>query len=69
MSSFEWKNDIVDSIKDELIKAATTTGIHFVIKAANVKPSKVFLDVLDIIKFAGGIGRGVLVKYYAVYKK
>ena len=38
--SFDWKKSIEDSIKDGLIITATTTGIFYVIKAANVKPPK-----------------------------
>ena len=66
MSSFDWKKKIEDSIKDGLIITATTTEILYVVKA---KPPKVFLDAMDIIKLAGGIVCGVLVKDYAVYKK
>ena len=44
-------------------------GIFFWLKAANVKPLKVSLDVMDILKLTGGICRGVLLKDYAVYKK
>ena len=69
MSSFNWRKNIEDSIKDGLIITATTIGIFYVLKAANVKPSKAFLDAMDIMKLAGGICGGVLVKDYAVYKK
>ena len=58
-----------DSIKDGLIITATTTGIFYVINAANVKPPKASLDAMNIMKLAGGIVGGVLVKDYAVYKK
>ena len=67
--SFDWKKSIEDSIKDGLIIAATTTGILSVLKAANVKLQKARMDAMDIIKLAGGIVGGVLVKDYAVYKK
>ena len=69
MSSFDWKKNIEDSIKDGLIITATTTGILFALKAANIKPPKASLDAMDIMKLAGGICRGVLVKDYFVYKK
>ena len=69
MSSFDWKKNIEDTIKDGLIIAATTTGIFYVLKAAKVKPPKASLDVMDIMKLAGGIVGCVLVKDYAVYKK
>ena len=68
MSSFDWKKNIEDSIKDGLI-TATTTGIFFALKATNIKPPKASLDAMDIMKLAGGICRGVLVKDYVVYKK
>ena len=69
MSSYDWKKNVEDSIKDGLIITATTTGIFFALKAANVKPPKTSLDAMDIIKLAGEICGGVLVKDYAVYKK
>ena len=65
MSSFDWKKNVEDSIKDRLI---ITTGIFYALKSAKVKPSKASMDVMDIIKLAGGISRRVLVKDYAVYK-
>ena len=69
MSSFDWKKNIEDFIKDGIITTATTTGIFFALKAANLKPPKASLDVMDIMKLADGIWGGVLVKDYAVYKK
>ena len=72
MSSFGWKKNIEDSIKDRLIITAAviiTAGIFFALKAANVKPPKASLDAMDIMKLAGGICGGVLVKDYAVYRK
>ena len=69
MTSFDWKKNIEDSIKDGLIITTTTTGIFFALKAANVRPPKTSLDAMDIMKLAGGIYGGVLVKDYAVYKK
>ena len=69
MTSFDWKKNIEDSIKDGLIITTAATGIFFALKAANVKPPKASLDAMDIIKLAGGICGGVLVKDYAVYKK
>ena len=69
MSSFDWKKNIEDSIKDGLIITITTTGIFYTLKVANVKPPKASLDVIDIMKLAGGIVVGVLFKDYAVYKK
>ena len=69
MASFDWKNNIEDSIKDGLIITITTTGIFYVLKAANVKPPKASMDAMDIMKLTGGIVGGVLVKDYSVYKK
>ena len=69
MSRFDWKKNVEDSIKDTLNITVTATGIFFALKAANVKPPKASLDAMDIIKLAGGICGGVLVKDYAVYKK
>ena len=69
MTSFDWKKNMEDSIKDRLIIIPTTTGIFFALKATNVRPPKTSLDAMDIMKLAGGICEGVLVKYYAVYKK
>ena len=69
MSSFDWKKNIEDSIKDGLIITITTTGIFYVLRAANVKPPKASLDAMDIMKLAGKIVGGVLVEDYAVYKK
>ena len=66
MSSFDWKKNIEDSIKDRLIITVTTTGIFFTIKAANVKPPKASLDAMDIMKLAIGICGGMSVKDYAV---
>ena len=60
---------VEDSIKDGLIITATTTGIFYVLKTANVKPPKASLDALGIMKRSGGIVGGVLVKDYAVFEK
>ena len=40
MSSFDWKRNIEDSIKDGLPVTATTTEIFFALNAVNVKPPK-----------------------------
>ena len=69
MASFDWKKSIKDSIKDGLIVTATTTRMFCVLKAVNVNPPKASMDAKDIMKLAGGIVGGVLVKDYAVYKK
>ena len=69
MSSLDWKKNVEDSIKNGLIITATMTGIFYVLKVAKVKPPKLSLDAMDIMKLAGTIVGGVLVKDYAVYKK
>ena len=69
MASFDWKKNIENSLKDGLIITILAAGIIYRLKVANVKPPKVSLDAMDILKLAGGICRGVLVKDYAVYKK
>ena len=69
MASFDWKKSIEGSIKDGLIITATSTGIFYVLKAANVKPPKAPLGAMDIVKLSGGIVGGGIVKDYAVYKK
>ena len=65
------EKNIEDSIKDGLIKTATTTGIFYVyvLKAAGMKPLKASLDAMDIMRLAGGTVGGLLVKDYAVWKK
>ena len=40
MSSFDWKKNVEDSIKDGLIITATTTGICFCIKSGKCKTAK-----------------------------
>ena len=69
MSSFDWKKNIEDSIKDVLIITIGAAGIFFGLKEANVKPPKASLDAMDILKPTGGIFGGVLMKDYAAYKK
>ena len=69
MISFDWKKSIGDSIKDGLIITATTTRTVFALKVVNVKPPKASRDAMGIIKNAGGICGGVLVKDYAVYRR
>ena len=69
MSSFDWKKNIEVSLKDGLIITIGAAGIFYSLKAANVKPPKASLDAMGILKLAGGVCGGVLVKDYAVYKK
>ena len=69
MSSFDWKKNVEDSIKDGLFITATTTRMFYPLKAANVNRPKASMDAMDIMKLAGDICGGVLMKDYAVYKK
>ena len=69
MASFDRKKNIEDSIKEGLIITATTTAIFYVLKTANVKPPNASMDAMDIMKLAGGIKGGVLVKDFAAYKE
>ena len=63
------KKSIENFLKDGLIITATTAGIFYALKAANAKPPKASMYAMYIMKLAGGICGGVLVKDYAVYKK
>ena len=63
------KKNIEDSLRDGLIITIGAAGIFFRLRTANVKPPKVSLDAMDVLKLTGGICRGVLGKDYAVYKK
>ena len=67
ITSFDWKKNIEDSIKDGLIINSGATVIFFRLKPAGVKPPS--LDAMFIVKLTGGICGGVLVKDYAFYKK
>ena len=69
MASFDRKKNSEGSIKEGLIITATTTAIFYALKTANVKPPNASMDVMDIMKLAGGIKGGVLVKDFAVYKE
>ena len=63
------EKNIEDSLKDGLIITIGAAGLFYGLKAPNVKPPKGPLDAMDILKLAGGICGGILVKDYAVYKK
>ena len=54
MSSFDWKKNIEDSLKNGLIITIGAAGIFFGLKAANVKPPKASLDAMDILKLTSG---------------
>ena len=51
MSSFDWKKRTEGSINNRLILTATTIGIFFVLKAADVKQPKTSIDVIYIMEF------------------
>ena len=68
MSSFDWKRNVEDSVKDGLTITATTTGIFYVLKAENVKLPKASLDAMDIMKLAGRIVGDVLAKDCSLQK-
>ena len=69
MASFDWTKNIEDSLKDGLIIFIGAAGIFYGLKVANVKPPKASLDAIDVLKLAGGICGGILVKDYVVCKK
>lgn len=69
MSSFQWKKNIGDSIKDDIIIIAITTEICCALKIVDVKPLKASVEVMGIMKSACRICEGVLVKDYTVHKK
>ena len=63
------EKNVEDSIKDGIVITATTTVISFALKAANIKPPKASLDAMGIMKLAGEIFEGMLLKDFAAYKK
>lgn len=63
------KKSIKGRIKDRLIITTTTTRAHFSLRIARVNSSNLFLGVTVIMKLAGALCRGVLVKDNAVNKK
>ena len=66
MSSFVWKKNVEDSIKDGLI---ITAVIFLALKPTSIKSPKTSLDAMDTMKLTGGICGAILVKDYSVYKK
>ena len=64
MTSFIFKKNIEDIIKDGVIITAETTEIFFGLRTAGVKLTS--LIAMFIVKLAGGMAVGVLVKDYAV---
>ena len=55
MTSFNLRKNNENSLREGLIITAATTGIFFALKAVIVKPPKVSLDAMDIMKITGGI--------------
>ena len=66
ISSFDWKKNIEDSIKDGLIITIRATEIVFGLKTVNVKLLGASLGAKDIVKRTGLTCGGVLIKDYAV---
>ena len=56
MSSFNWKKNIEDSLKDGLIITIRAAGIFYGLQAANVKPLKASLDAMVILNLLVGSG-------------
>ena len=50
MTSFSWKKNIEDSLRDGLIIIIGATAVFFGLKATNVKPPRAAFDAMDIIK-------------------
>ena len=61
--------NVEDSDKYGLIITTTTAGMFFKLKTEKRKPHKASVGIMDIMKLAGGMCEGALVKDYAVYKK
>ena len=70
MSSFDWKENIEDSIKDGLIITITTTGIFYALNVRRLMKSTKGVHICHgYHELAGRIIGRVLAKNYAVYKK
>ena len=70
MSKFDYKKEVMDSLKDGAIITAITLGVFSSLKyLLKTQPPTVKLDGMDALKLFGGIATGVLAKDYAVYKK
>ena len=66
---FNYKKDILDSLKDGAIVTGVTLLTFYTLKALKIKPPTASLDPMDAFKLAGGICLATLAKDYAVYKK
>ena len=70
MSKFDYKKEVMDSLKDGAIITGVTLGVFFGLKyLLKTQPPTVKLDGIDALKLFGGVATGVLVKDYTVYKK
>lgn len=58
MSCFDWRKNIENYIKDGLIITVASTGIFFALKTTNLKPPKVSIDAMNIMKHFDGICEG-----------
>ena len=65
---FNYKKDILDSLKDGGIVTGVTVLGCVTLKALKIKPPFA-LDPIVILKVTGGICLGSLLKDYMVYKK
>ena len=66
------KQSTLQSIEQSSVQSTTQCSVQSTVQSTvqpNVKSPKASLDAMDIMKLAGGIMSGVLVKDYAVYKK
>ena len=67
---FNYKKEIMDSLKDGSIITISTIALFYLLKSTlKVSPPTASLNVNDMLKLAGGICAGTLVKDYLVYKK
>ena len=66
---FDIQKNLEDSIKEGLIITSAIVGIFWLLKMIKVQPPKASLDAQDIVKLAGGITAGALLKDYVIYKK
>ena len=69
-TKFDYKKEIMDSLKEGAIITGVTIGFFTFLKYLfKVSPPAAKLDATDIVKLGGGICTGVLAKDYAVSKK
>ena len=70
MSKFDYKKEIMDSLKEGAIITGVVVGGFMVLKYLfKVSPPSAKLDTTDVAKLGGGICMGVIAKDYAVSQK